>query len=98
MANLTVRYLYEIFFEIILCVTINVGFAYQGNDMVKYGYLLSIVLIILITLVLILMSLQICMRGPRVEGSFEKSSCSRSCWGYRPLRTEQVELWSEKLD
>ena len=88
MSNFTLRFIYEFFFEICLCVMIHMA---TVGDASEFLYSLSVLLTIAILAFLGLLFLLFYRYGPYVPKSFERNSLRKSWWGARHL-CEDAEL------
>ena len=83
MTNFTLRFMYELFFEIFLCVLIHIAVAYNQSESLLV--LALIILVAAISLIIFLISLFFCL-GPYVAPKvYMSGSIGRSWWGCRPL-------------
>jgi len=86
MANFTVRLLYEAFFEIVLCLMINISFFEAEATSEKAALILCVCLAVLTLVALALICSNAWHRGPHVKGVYEKKSLLYMWgFGYRPL-------------
>ena len=76
MNNFTVRFLYEVFFEVILCVIISLTFREQhGEHRLTLSFIVSIILILFLGLSLAFLTvLPFKRRGPNLARFYEKCS------------------------
>ena len=80
--NFQVRVLYELYFEVTLCLMISYALKYEItlSETIVSGVLLALVVLTLLGLTLC------CFKGgPFIGGSYGRRSLFRSCWGYRTL-------------
>lgn len=95
MTNFMVRFLYEIFFEICLCLMINASYVdidsdSSGSDTVSW--LICIALAALAFVALVMISFTCCCNGgPHVKGVYQRKTLLPSFWGHRPLSQELAE-------
>jgi len=96
MTNFIVRFLYEIFFEIVLCLMINVSFLdYESSSQVA-NWLLCIAFVVVALASLVAISLLFWIGGPDLKDSYEKRTLLQSFWGRRPMNHDHTELKSLK--
>ena len=88
MSNFTLRFIYEFFFEICLCVMIHMATAGTGST---FLYILSVLLTIVIFVFVASLFGLFFRCGPYIPKSFERNSLRKSWWGARHLR-EDAEL------
>ena len=88
MTNFTVRFLYEIYFELCLCVMINASFVDKNDDSQVTAWVISLILAVLAFGALITITVLFWKHGPAVKQSYEQKSFWSSFWGYRPIRRE----------
>ena len=85
--NFLIRFLYEVFFELCLCLMLSFAALdfRDGRDQSVVSWGLSIVLTLLVACSMCYLGL-LCVRGgPYVEGSYEKKSLRKSFWQHRLL-------------
>lgn len=93
MSNFLVRLLYEVFFEIILCLMINLSFIDFESASQRAALSICFVLAVLTLAALVLISLNFCYRGPQVKSIYEARSLYHLWgWGYRPLNRDHPEV------
>jgi len=88
MVNFCVRFLYEVFFELTLCVMINATFVdFDSRGSHVASWVLCLFLALLATIALVCITLLFWKDGaPSVRGTFEKRSFwSSLTWGQRML-------------
>ena len=97
MSNFSLRFFYEFFFEICLCVMINVATTGNGSAFL-YGF--SILLAIAILAFVAFLFMLFCRYGPyTVPKSYELNSLRKSWWGARHLCAEDLStLQNMKTD
>ena len=92
--NFLVRFLYEVFFEICISLTISftvVGFEMsEGKNKLNLG--ISVILASIAFLSLCFLSYLCFRKGPYIEDSYEPKSFVKSCWHFRHLRPELLVL------
>ena len=82
MSNFTLRFLYEFFFELCLCVLIRMTTSSDGDTLI---YSLATLLTIAILAFVAFLFLLFCKYGPYIPKSFERNSLRKSWWGARHL-------------
>lgn len=83
MTNFTLRFIYELFFEIFLCVLIHLAVAYNHSESLL---VLSLLIFVALTaLIIFVFSLFWCWGPYIVPKRFVPNSIARSWWGHRPL-------------
>ena len=93
MSNFTLRFVYECFFEIFLCLLIHVTTAYDSSESLL---VFSLILFLLSLGLIALISLLFCFRGPYMEPCvYREKSLKRSFWGLRPLNKRTIEPMME---
>ena len=80
--NFTVRFLYEIYFEICLCFMINVS--YQGGGSATPWWL-CLALAMLAIAAPIAITVLFWKYGPKLKGSYERMSLMKSIWEIKPI-------------
>ena len=86
--NFIVRFLYEIFFELCLCIMINIAFMDPDNEGIWYISLLMIISVVVIGPVAITLLLFCGEKGPQYRHTYERGSFLRSFWAIRPIAKE----------
>jgi len=84
-ANFSLRFVYEFFLEICLCVFIHVGaqeFTVEGSGLL---WTLAVLLLLAMALFVAFLVSLFFRRGPYVSGCYSPNSLSQSFWGVRPL-------------
>ena len=86
MANFSLRFVYEFFFEICLCLLIHSAVAYEAD---AFLYSISIILFLGILALVAVLFAFFWRWGPyRVPKCYESNSLRKSWWGIRPLCPE----------
>ena len=78
--NFTVRFLYEMFFEVCLCLMISFSSAKFLADETKVTLFVSIALTVLAALALSYLGVLFCYGGPYIKDTYQKDSLKRSFW------------------
>ena len=93
MTNFTIRFLYEVFFEVCLCIMINASYVDfdSGSQLTAWSLYLFLATVSFITLIVITMLFWKKKGGPQVRDAFEPKSLWRSFWGTRPLSVDTVQ-------
>ena len=95
MSNFTLRFIYEFFFEICLCVLIHTSVAYGGDT---FLYFLALVIFIAIVVFIVFLFGLFCKGGPyAVPSNYDSKSLRKSWWGARPLCQEATVDVEPKL-
>ena len=91
MTNFCIRFLYEVFFEICLCIMINASFVDfdSKSQLIAWGICIFLALVTFIALIAITV-LFWKKGGPSVRDAFEQRSLWSSFWGTRPLRASTM--------
>ena len=82
MTNFAIRFLYEVFFELCLCIMINLS--YVDSQQSVY-WIMSFVLSMLTLAALVWITIQFWNSGASMRGVFGKNSLAASFWGIRLL-------------
>ena len=86
MTNFSLRFVYEFFFEICLCLLIHSAVAYGADDLL---YVISIILFLCMLIFIALLFAFFCKWGPyTVPNSYSHNSLRKSWWGTRTLCSE----------
>ena len=81
--NFKLRFLYEVSFEIVLCILVYLS--YTRSRLSSFAFVVSILALLgLAAALLFCMSLGY-RNGPYVRGSFEKGTLIKSFWAVRPI-------------
>ena len=86
--NFLVRFLYEIFFEICLCVMINMSFIDPNSNKQMTSFILCTLLMVLLFIILLSITMLLWRGGPQKPGSYEPRTIAQSFWGPRPLKQQ----------
>ena len=92
--NFFIRFLYEVFFEITICLMLSFSVIKidEGQGLKVWTWFLTIGLTLAAVAILTLLSFLCSRNGPYVRDSFEKKSLAKSFWHYRSIRPELMEL------
>ena len=87
MANFSLRFLYEVIFEICFCTVLYLSFTKEANSVV--------LAICIVTAIAICASLIFCLsrgfkNGPYVKKCYEKGTLMKSFWSVRPINFHQL--------
>ena len=95
MSNFTVRFAYELFFEIFLCALINVSAFSVGAG--NGNWIVSLFALLACAAAIGFMASLYCKNGPYVAGSYAKGTFFSSFWEVRQLNAE-VQLSAVQAD
>ena len=94
MSNFTIRFIYEIFFELAICCMISLSLNETGNSRVQWAFSV-IVFALLMTLPIFLLS-QLCCGGPYISNHYGMLKCSvLCCW---QSRSRNYDLQCDEYD
>ena len=96
--NCFVRFIYQIFFEICICVFINITVMDQNSFQAGLLWLSSLVIIVVIGVILLVIVSLFWKNGPYVSDSYEEKSWFGSFWGVRALTSEIIEEMEYELE
>ena len=92
--NFLVRFLYEVFFEI--CISLTISFTVVGFEILerknKLDLGISVILAVITFLSLFFLGYLCFRKGPYIKNSFEQKSCVDSFWHFRQLKLEFLDL------
>ena len=92
MTNFTVRFLYEIFFEIILCLMINFSYADLSSSSQVASWIICIILSVISCAFIMAITLLFWRGGPDLKNSYQKRTLIQSIWGWRPINRDHTSL------
>ena len=94
MSNFTIRFIYEIFFELAICCMISLSLNETGNSRVQWAFSV-IVFALLMTLPIFLLSQLFC-GGPYISNHYGMLKCSvLCCW---QSRSRNYDLQCDEYD
>lgn len=92
MSNFSVRFAYEFFFEICLCVFIHVNAFGAKANLSDFLWALALLLLFVIIAMIVLIGLTFWCGGPySPTNSYAPKSILNSFWGMRPLSDEMLQ-------
>ena len=92
MNNFMVRFLYEAFFELVLCALINISTSSSGAPGGTGTWLLSLLVLISAIAAIAFIFTMYFKNGPYVSGTYETGSVLASfLWGVRPLDPQMLQ-------
>ena len=98
MSNVFVRFLYQIFLEVCICVMINITIMNKDSFTSGLLWLSSLVIIIAIGVSLLLMASLFWRNGPFVQNTYEEKSLLKSFWSSRPLKQDIIEEMEYEIE
>ena len=95
MTNFCVRFLYEVFFELSLCIMINISFmdSDSGEPWIAAWIFCIILAMIAISTLICITVLFWSSKGPSIKDAFAQRSFWSSIWGLRSLNTQTIESY-----
>ena len=96
-ANFGIRFAYMVFFELFLCVIINVCVIDFELDESLFLWLTAYFIITLVIFSIGALSYLFYKGGPYVEHTFEKKRLTSSFWGKRPLHEKTREVYEKEF-
>ena len=93
--NLQVRLLYELYFEVCLCLMISFSLQHESTAVEK---LISFALLLVVVAILVLMTGCCFKGGPFLKGSYAKHSLINSFWHYRALEEKYLAEIQNELE
>ena len=96
-SNFFVRFLYEVFFEICISLTLTVALVgSETQSLSNYGVIVCTVIVAILCAFGLSLLVYLCFKsGPYVPDSYEKGSLMNSVWGYRRLSPSLCYLVEE---
>ena len=98
MNNCLVRFLYEVFFELVVCLMISSTYFVQGSDSAStLSWFAALAIFFLCSAALVFLTALLFTRyGPLKDDFYERQSCMSFLWQVRPIKQIQYELWDSK--
>ena len=92
MSNFSLRFAYEFFFEICLCVFIHVNAFGAKANLSGFLWTLALILLFVVIAMIVLICLTFWCGGPyTITNSYAPKSIFGSFWGMRPLSDEMLQ-------
>ena len=85
-SNFAIRFLYEVFFELCLCIMISLSV----SGVTKWELILSCLLVALAVISLCTLTLLCYKGGPYISNTYEKRSLKGSFWHIRAIREDII--------
>jgi hypothetical protein len=97
-SNCLVRFIYQIFLEVCICVLINITVINKDSFQSGLLWMASLIIIVAIAAILLLMTTLFWLNGPYVPETYEQGSLVKSYWGIRPLSKDIIEEMEYELE
>ena len=85
MNNFAVRFLYEVFFELMICSLINLTSIAAGG---VFGWFISLMTVIVAIVAIAFTISLLCKNGPYIDNTYAQGSFMGSYWGKRELHLD----------
>ena len=86
--NFLIRFLYEVFFEVSICLMLSFTILDLNNLKNSWEWGLTVGLAVLALICLCLLSFLCFKSGPYVKGTYESRSLAKSFWHFRSIRAD----------
>ena len=92
MTNFLVRFLYELFFEICLCLMINASYLDTDSKAQVNSFIVCILLALISVAAIVAITLLFCSKtGPKKRDTYARNSFLGSFWGIRLLSRDKAD-------